>query len=281
MDVSEFGGEIFVAASINCNKSGSGDTQVVGEWQLVLYNAEGGEVERLGTTIEREVTNADKDKGAAMLYATTSDLPPGEYTVKIEQKVDAASAVAGRGVGTFNASINAVALTLQDGAEAGQRFESFSVGNAGTATNNTTVYKRAVEQSGFSLGDDQGLVLAANFTSLGDGAQTGDLKLSLYDEGESASVYDSQETLRTVGTSGSIGAGGIIGYEALSAGSYDAALNFRSDANIYSVANANLVGFTTQSVPEPTVITLIAMTGMAVLIVKRRLQPSRRETNPR
>jgi len=199
IDVSEHGGEIFVAASMNCNKSGAGTENVDGEWQLVLYDSEGAEVERLGTTIKRDVSNEIKDDGAAMLYATTSDLPPGTYTVKMEQKVDATSAAAGRGVETFNASINAVALTLQDGDEAGQHFESFSVGNTATESNDSVDYLRAVEQEGFTLAEDQGLVLAANFTTSGDGAQTGDLEISLYEEDGSTSIYDSMETLRTVG----------------------------------------------------------------------------------
>jgi len=40
-------------------------------------------------------------------------------------------------VETYNASINAIALTLQDGSEAGQYFESFSVSDNNTATSIT------------------------------------------------------------------------------------------------------------------------------------------------
>jgi len=269
IDVKEFGGEIFVAASMNCNKSGSAAGTVAGEWQLVLYDSEGAEVERLGTTIKREVTDEAKDDGAAMLYATTSDLPPGTYTVKLEQKVDATSADAGLGVKTFNASINAVALTLQDGDEAGQLFESFSVGNTTAESNDSVDYLRAVEQESFTLAEDQGLVLAANFTTSGSGAQTGDLEVSLYEENSSTSIYDSMETLRTVGTSGSMGAGGVIGYDELVAGTYDAALNFRSDVNTFSITGANLVGFTTESVPEPTTVSLFALSAGVAILFRR------------
>ncbi len=270
IDVSEHGGEIFVAASMNCNKSGTGTDAVAGEWQLVLYDSEGAEVERLGTTIKRDVTDSSKDDGAAMLYATTSDLPPGTYTVKMEQKVDAASATAGRGVETFNASINAVALTLQDGDEAGQNFESFSVGNTATESNDSVDYLKAVEQESFTLAEDQGFILAANFTTTGSGgAQTGDLAISLYNEDGSTSIYDSVETLRTVGASGGMGAGGVIGYDELTAGTYDAALNFRSDANTFSITDANLVGFSTQSVPEPTTVSLFALTAAAAVFFRR------------
>ncbi len=271
IDVSEHGGEIFVAASMNCNKSGSGTDNVAGEWQLVLYDSEGVEVERLGTTIKRDVSNETKDDGAAMLYATTSDLDAGTYTVKMEQKVDAASAAAGLGVETFNASINAVALTLQDGDEAGQHFKSFSVGNTATESNDTVDYLRAVEEEGFTLAQDQGLVLAANFTTSGDGAQTGDLEISLYNEDGTSSVYDSMETLRTVGSSAGMGAGGVIGYDTLTAGTYDAALNFRSDTNTFSIADASLVGFSTISVPEPTTASLLIVSFGTALLFRRRL----------
>lgn len=270
VDVSEHGGEIFVAASMNCTKIGTDDSlNVAGEWQLVLYDSEGSEVERLGTSISREVFRLDRDKGAAMLYATTSDLPSGTYTVKIEQKVDADSVTAGRGVTTFNATINAVALTLQDGDEAGQHFESFSVGNTATESNDTLDYQRAVEEEGFTIAEDQGLILAANFTTSGDAAQTGDLEISLYEENGSTSVYDSMETLRSVGDTGSLGAGGVIGYDLLSAGTYDATLNFRSDQNTFSIADASLVGFSTVSVPEPTTVSLFALTAGLAIFFRR------------
>jgi SdrD B-like domain len=253
IDVSEYGGEVFVAASMNCSATGSDGLTVYGEWQLVLYDSVGSVVERLGTIIQRQVLNKTQEKGAAMLYAVTSDLTNGTYTVKLEQKVDATSAAAGRGMETFNASINAVGLTLQDGSDAGDRFESFSVGDETTSTNATRVYDRAVEEESISLPVDQGLVLAAHFTTSGDTDQTGDVLASLYEENGSVARYDSEETLRTVGGSGSKGAGGVIGYSERTAGLYDAALNFRSDAHTYYLSRATLVGFATEAVGDPMV----------------------------
>lgn len=271
IDVSEYGGEVFVAASMNCNKLGSGGDAVKGDWQLVLYDSGGTEVERLGTSIQRVVVDANKDDGAAMLYATTSDLDAGTYTVKLEQKVDAASATAGLGVETFNASINAVALTLQDGDEAGQRFESFSVGNTDTEDNATGTPQRAVEDNFITIPEDQGLILASHYTTSGDGVQTGDSSISLYNLGDTESVYDSVNTLRSVGSNGPSGAGGVIGYaDSLTAGDYEAALNFLSDANTFSLTDANLVGFATVSVPEPSMVSLLALFATACMFNRRR-----------
>jgi Peptidase family C25/SdrD B-like domain len=253
IDVSEYGGEVFVAASMNCSATGSDSLTIYGEWQLVLYDSATNVVERLGTSIQRQVLNRNNEKGAAMLYAVTSDLTNGTYTVKLEQKVDATSAAAGRGIETFNASINAVGLTLQDGSDAGDRFESFSVGDETTSTNATRVYDRAVEEESISLRVDQGLVLAAHFTTSGDTNQTGDVLASLYEEKGSVARYDSEETLRTVGGSGSKGAGGVIGYSERTAGLYDAALNFRSDAHTYYLSRATLAGFATEAVGDPMV----------------------------
>ncbi len=254
VDVSESGGEVFVAASMNCSATGTDGLTIYGEWQLVLYDSATNVVERLGTTIHRQVLNKTQEKGAAMLYAVTSDLTNGTYTVKMEQKVDATSAAAGRGVETFNASINAVGLTIQDGSDAGDRFESFSVGDETTLTNATRVYDRAVEEESILLRVDQGLVLAAHFTTSGDTDQTGDVIASIYEEEGSVALYDSEETFRTVGGSGSKGAGGVIGYTELTDGLYDAALNFRSDTNIYYLPSANLVGFGTEAVPASSLL---------------------------
>ena len=269
VDISEFGGKIFLATSWNCNKSGAGTDPVTGEWQLVVYNNQGQVVERLDTTIKRDVIDENKDHGAAMLYATTSDLPKGEYTIKLEQRVSNGST---NKVETYNASINAVALTLQDGAEAGQYFESFSVSDNNTLTNTTATFQQAVAEEGLSLSSDQGLILAANFTTSGSGAQTARLELNVLEEGTTTSVFQSEEVLRTVGTSAGNGAAGVVGYSSLSAGDYDISLNFShstGDTNDLYITGAKMVGITTESIPEPVVTSIIGFFGLLIIVSKR------------
>ena len=161
IDISDQGGKVFVACSLNSDQTTDADT-VSGEWQLVLCNSGGTIVETLGTTVQRTISNSVKDSAGVMLYAMTSDLDSGEYTVKLQQKV-ASAETEGDGIQTFNASINAIGLTIQDGDSAGEYFEGFGV--TGTEESNAgATLEAALTQQGLTT-TDGGIVAAAYFTS--------------------------------------------------------------------------------------------------------------------
>jgi len=116
------------------------------------------------------------------------------------------------------------------------------------------------------------LILATNFTTSGSGAQTARLELNILEEGTTTSVFQSEEVLRTVGTSAGNGAAGVVGYSSLSAGDYDVSLNFAhttGDTNDLYITGAKVVGIAMQSIPEPVVTSIIGLFGLILIIVRR------------
>jgi hypothetical protein len=265
VDISEQGGKIFVAASINSNQITAGVDGVTGAWQLVLCNSSGVELERLGTTIKRTIDNATKDSAAAMAYAMTSDLAAGEYIVTLEQKI--LTSEGGQGIATFNATINAVGLTIQDGSDAGQYFEEFTAGSEGSSDQNSTdTLTAALTVSGLNA-SDTGIVAATNFTSEGSGLATGRMELAY------GGVDMAPLAQRTISGSDIFGAGGLVGYVESGGGAEDLELLFANStgdgAVTLNLINSSLVGFNTTSVPEPATLGLLAIGGIAMLRRKR------------
>lgn len=263
IDISDEGGKIFVAASLNTSQSIETNLAITGQWQLVLCDSNGDEVERLGTSVRRSIQNTAKDSGVAMLYAVSSDLSAAEYSVRLEQKV--VEAVSGQGISTYNASINAVGLTIQDGENAGEYFEDFGA-TVASVTNSTDTFSAALTVTDVDT-TDSGIVAGANFTSEGSAAETGQMKIT----------FDTEEfplVQRTISGSGKLGAAGSVGYIASGNGEEDLELMFAhtdaTDTIELSLYDPNMVGFYAESVPEPATMCLLAIGGAAMLMRRKR-----------
>ncbi|NNJ70039.1 MAG: hypothetical protein HKP10_01970 [Kiritimatiellales bacterium] len=247
---------IYIAASFNAQAIDAAET---GSWQL-QYRLAGGSWVNTGTEMKRAM-GSTSDKGAVTLYALEEGLPPGTYEVQLAGKSET-----GETVETLNGTLAAVALSYTNETGGGY-FDGFAVDD--TSLNEVGGPYDGVQLTLNLENPDSDVFTSMSFYSK---AGVGKNQTSAFDlwATNAVSEYSNQGNQRLFEDGTDFGSGGSVAYFSnVEAG--ELTLFGRKDevSGQSEVPGVTLVGFSTEAIPEPAVITLFAGCGISMIFVRR------------
>lgn len=223
------------------------------------YRLAGGTWINTGSEMKRTMSSTS-DQGAVTLYALEEGLPPGTYEVQLVGKSET-----GETVETLNGTLAAVALSYTN-ATGGGYFDGFAVkGDSLSDGVQTTLSLGALTNGVFS---SMSFVSSASQGANNTGA------FSLHITNSLTSVSN-QENLRFFEDATDAGSGASAGYlSALDPGDYTLYGQADNVSGPITTSSVTMVGFSTESIPEPAVITLLGAFGGLLLISRRIFKSS-------
>lgn len=251
---------IYMAASFNSQATGV----VAGEWQLQYKKSTDGSWTATGSTVSRSMSDTS-DTGSVTLYALEEGLDAGTYEVRLVAK----SSDAGVGVITLNSTLAAVSLSYTN-ATGGGYFDGFS--DTATSLNRLgDALETSDAQATLNLDlthAEAGVFASMNFSAQTVGAANNTAGFDLFMNG--LTPTNNQANTRYFEKDLDKASGGSVGFFTNIKTGENTIYGRLADGNDKVQApSANLVGFVTESIPEPAVATLIIGFG-GVLLAGRR-----------
>lgn len=248
---------IYIAASFNSQSISSSEA---GIWQLQYRKVGDTQWIDTGSPITRTMSSTS-DKGSVTLYGLEEGLESGTYEVQLAGKT-----ANGGTVETLNGTLAAVALSYANETGGGY-FDGFSV-----TTNSLSPVGGPYDgaQATLSLDSANGGIFASmNFTATADQGANQTAAFDLLATNLLSSLSN-QENQRFFSDTSDSGSGASAGYfSSLEAGEHTIFGRYDNISGPVTSSEVTLVGFATESIPEPAVIALIGLFGGGILFLRR------------
>lgn len=253
---------VYMAASFNAQSISSAGT---GNWQLQYREKTepAGAWIPTGNTMTRAMNSAS-DVGSVTLYALEEGLGAGEYEIQLVCKSENGSTA----IETLNGTLAAVSLSYTNNSGGGY-FDGFMA--TSTDLNEADVLPYEDVQGGLVLEEDSSAVFAAmSFSGTAEAGKNRAADFDLYAVDGAAGTFTNEANARYFGDTSDWGSGGSVAhFTDVAAGDITVYGRYAIGAGSITTKDVTLVGFSAEAIPEPSVITFIALSGGLLLVARR------------